>query len=313
MWPSSFLLLLFGCLASALFTPLSMRIAVRAHAIDFPDGGRKTHARPTPRLGGLAVFLSAATLSLFFLSPTPTAAAWLTGGALLCALGVSDDIFSLTPRLKMTAMVFICLLPVCFGLAPTALTLGELTLPLSPPLGILLALLWLLLLTNAYNLIDGLDSLAASQGMVSALFLSLSTAAPEGLLLCGALFGFLPYNRPALRWMDGKVKRVPTRTFLGDTGALFIGYSLAVLSLGAEGRFSLFLLLLFALPLYELFSSVLRRVIKGKNPFAADGDHLHHRMLKHGYSPSAAAFLLFLYAILFASLFFLAETLVPFF
>ena len=309
-----FLLLPLAAGLSTLLTPFSMAVAEGARAIDLPDGGRKTHRFPTPRLGGLAVFLSAATLSLFFLSPTPAVAAWLSGGALLCALGVSDDIFSLSPRLKMAAMVFIALLPVCFGLAPRALTLGGLSLPLSPLLGVPLALLWLLLLTNAFNLIDGLDGLAASVGGVSGLFLALSGGRAAGLLLSGALLGFLPYNRPALLFSHGRnMKKAPTRSFLGDTGALFVGYSLGVLSLGETGEVSLLLPLLFAFPLYEVFSSFFRRLRHGKNPFAADGDHLHHRLIKKGFPASWTVFLLFLYTLLFSSLYLIGVTVAPLF
>lgn len=307
-WPFLFL---FSCFLCTLLTPFSITVAEGARAIDRPDGARKTHPRPTPRLGGLGVFLSVALSTLFFLSPSPLLTAWLTGGALLCALGVSDDIFSLSPRLKMTAMLFIALLPVCFGLAPRAVTLGNAVFSLPLAASTPLTVLWLLTLTNAYNLIDGLDGLAASQGLASALGLSLFGGSAPPLLLAGALLGFLPYNRPALGLSAHTAKKLPTRSFLGDTGALFIGYSLGVLSLGEAGRFSLFSPLLFALPLYELFSSFFRRLLKGKNPFAADGDHLHHRLLRSGLSPSPAVLLLLLYALLFAALCLFAQAVLP--
>ena len=309
--PSLFVL---ACLTSTLLTPLSISLAVRVRAIDSPDGLRKSHARPTPRLGGLAIFLSVTLFALLFLPLTPLRGAWLSGGALLCVLGISDDVFSLSPRLKMLAMIFIALIPVCFGLAPSELVLGNKAISLPVLLSAPITLLWLLLLTNAYNLIDGLDGLAVTQGAVAAAALSLAAVASDGLLLSGALLGFLPYNRQATVFSSHRsLKRIPTRSFLGDTGALFVGYSLGVLSLGAKGRLSLFLPLLFALPLYELISSVLRRIIKGRSPFAADGHHLHHRLLQNGLSRTGTVLFLLLYGILFACLYLFAETVVPLF
>ncbi len=308
-WP---FLLVFGCFLSTLLTPLSMRLAECIHAIDRPDGVRKAHPCPVPRLGGLAVFLTVVATMLLFLPLSSLHAAWLTGGALLCALGVSDDVFSLPPWLKLLAMTAIAAVPAFFGLSPTRITFGTFSFALPFAFGTVITVLWLLLLTNAYNLIDGLDSLAVSLGIVCALFLAMTATAPSALLLGGGLLGFLPYNRPALHLTDGKVKNLPTRSFLGDTGALFIGYSLGLLSLGEEQHFSLFLPLLFALPLYEVLSSFLRRLWQGKSPFSADGNHLHHRLLKKGYAPFAVVMLLSLYSLLFSSLFFLCQSLCSF-
>ena len=303
-------LFLLSCLLATFFTPLSMALAVKVRAIDLPDGRRKLHASPTPRLGGVGVFFAVAAVALFLLSSSPERSAWLTGGALLAALGVSDDVFALSPRLKLFAMSAILLLPVCFGLAPKGLALGPLFLSLPPFFGGLLAFFWTLTLVNAFNLMDGLDGLASLQGFVCALFLALSGVS-VAILLCGGLAGFLPYNRSGISLWHSRPRRLPTRSFLGDTGALFIGYTLAVLSLGKSESFSLFLPLLFLLPLYEVASSVFRRLRKGKNPFSADRDHLHHRLLRDGHSAATAVLLLSLYALFFGALFFFAETVAP--
>ncbi|MBO5755715.1 MAG: undecaprenyl/decaprenyl-phosphate alpha-N-acetylglucosaminyl 1-phosphate transferase [Clostridia bacterium] len=302
-------LFLLSCLLATFFTPLSMALAVKVRAIDLPDGRRKLHASPTPRLGGVAVFLAVATVALFLLPSSPLKSAWLTGGALLCALGVSDDVFALSPRLKLFAMSAILLLPVCFGLAPKGLALGPLFFSLPPFFGGLLAFFWTLTLVNAFNLMDGLDGLASVQGMIASLFLALSGASAAALL-CGALTGFLPYNRSGISlWRHHG--RLPTRSFLGDTGALFVGYTLSLLSLDRAELFSLFFPLLFLLPLYEVTSSVCRRLRKGKSPFSADCDHLHHRLRREGYSAASAVLLLSLYTLLFGALFFFAETVAP--
>ena len=294
-------LLIMGAALSVLFTPVSIRAAARMGALDVPDGMRHRHARPTPRLGGLALFCAILLLSLLFLPDDSTRAVWLTGGALIAALGVSDDLFRLSPRVKLLTEAAIATLPLAFGLAPRVFTLGSITF--SPPdtVNKLLTLLWVLALCNAFNLIDGLDALAVSLGSVGSIALALMNGNATPLLLLGALFGFLPYNRRALTLLPRK-STLPTRTFLGDTGALFIGYSLAVLSLSPDSSFSLFTPLFFAVPLFDLIFATVRRLLQGKSPFVADRSHLHHRLGDAGLSPSSVLFVLTLSSVAAASL-----------
>ena len=220
----SFFLLPLGVFSSLLLTPVSIRCARAIGAVDLPDGERRLHPRPTPRLGGLSLFVSSLLLS-FFLPEDTLVSVWLAGGGLIAALGVTDDLFDLSPTVKFSAMLAICALPAAFGLSPGVLALGVKSIPLSHVSGNLFSLFWMLLLVNAFNLIDGADGLCASLSLVSAFFIFLSSGAPSVLLLLGTVIGFLPYNLP--------VRKGDTRSFLGDTGALFIGYSLAVFSLKA--------------------------------------------------------------------------------
>lgn len=289
-------LVCFSFLFSVIFTPLSVFCAARVGAIDMPDGERKLHARPTARLGGLALFFAVFTASLLFLPATDVRAALLSGGALLCVLGVSDDIFSLSPALKLAVEGAIVFIPTAFSLYPRTLMLGDLSLDLPRWAGVFFSVFLLIFLLNAYNLVDGVDMLASSEGVAASLALSLYT--PAAPVLLGALLGFLPYNREALAPFSSE--KIPTRSFLGDTGALFIGYALGVFALAQE-RFSPFTLLFFALPLYELFSSFFRRVRRGKNPFKSDRAHLHHRLFDGGASAALTVFLLFLFSMLFSS------------
>jgi UDP-GlcNAc:undecaprenyl-phosphate GlcNAc-1-phosphate transferase len=275
-----------------------MRFARRVGAIDQPDGTRHLHERPTPRLGGLALYAASFLAAVFFLPLDGVSAAWLAGGGLLSALGVSDDLFHLSPIVKLTATIAVSALPAAFGLSPAFLSLGGWRLSLPHPLDNLFSLLWVLLLSNAYNLIDGADGLAATLGGTAAASLFLTTGHGGALLLSGCAFGFLPYNRPSLS-LPSK-KRLPTRTFLGDTGALFLGYSLAVFSLSATA-FSLFSVLFFALPLYDLFRVFILRLFRGRNPFHADRTHLHHRLLARGYDKSSLWILCFLLTLFFCA------------
>lgn len=284
----------FGAFLTVLLTPASIRGAHLLGAIDLPDGGRHRHTHPTPRLGGLALFAAATLAALLFFPTDDGTAAWLAGGALIVALGVSDDLYTLPPLPKLLALGAIATLPIAFGLVPDALTLGEKSFPLGHPWNNLFALLWVLLLTNAFNLIDGSDGLAASLAIVSALSLFLFSGHPGTLLLAGTAFGFFPYNRTALTLPSAHL--LPTRSFLGDTGALFLGYSLAVFSLSQQ--FSLLTPLLFALPVFDLFRVFLGRLLRGRNPFDADRSHLHHLLADKGFSRGGILFIS-----LFASLF----------
>ncbi len=278
--------LFLGSLSASLLTPLSMRLAKALGAIDRPDGERKKHAHPTPRLGGIAVFFTVFIISFFLLPPTALRAAWLSGGALLCVLGVSDDIFSLSPALKLLAEFAIATIPVAFGVVPKAFSLFSFSF--SPPAWVAntFTVLWVMVLSNAFNLIDGIDTLAVTQAMLSiSLFLSL----PAAWLFFGALLGFLPYNKPSLHPSGGCL---PTRSFLGDTGALFLGFSLSLFTLNTQETFSLFLPLLFLFPLGECVFSFLRRICKGKNPLSADRGHLHHLIYARTRSVSMTVFAL---------------------
>ncbi len=288
----SVFLLLAGALLSTLLAPLSIRYARLLGAVDHPDGGRHLHPRPTPRLGGLALLLTALPLSLFIAQSTASSV-WLTGGALVAALGVTDDLYPLSPLVKLSALLAVCALPAAFGLAPEVFTLGSLRFSLSHPFDNIFSLLWVLLLVNAFNLIDGADGLCATLASVSLLSLFLTGGNPAALILFGAIIGFLPYNLP--------LKKRITRSFLGDTGALFLGYSLAVFSLEIP-TFSLATPLLFALPLFDLFRVFTLRLLRGKNPFRADRTHLHHRLAERGYSHSAILALCTVYALLFSLL-----------
>lgn len=298
----SFFLFLLGALATVLLTPLSIRLATAMGAVDIPDGGRHRHARPTPRLGGLAIVLSL-LICAPLLPREPLVLAWLSGGALLAALGITDDLFSLSPAVKLIAEIAIATLPIAFGLAPTHLVLGALSLPLARPWGALFCLFYVVLLANAINLTDGMDALAATTCFLSGGTLFLYMHAPAALLFSGAVLGFLPYNRLALSPI-GKEKTLPTRSFLGDTGALFLGYSVALFSL-AKPRFSLLLPLVLALPLFDLSRVFLSRSLRGKKPFAADRSHLHHRLADRGLSQERILLLFALATLFFSTVFLL--------
>ena len=250
-------------------------------AIDVPRDWRRMHRVSTPRAGGVAILLA------FLIGTGVQGLAERTSGALLFgtlavfAVGLWDDVRSLPPLSKLAAELI--------GALGTLLMSGERDL-----FRIVLSCLWLLLLTNAHNMIDGLDGLLAGCGAIEAAALGAllmlggrGESAALAWLLTAALLGFRVFNR------------APACIFAGDCGAGCVGFLLGGLSLpllfsttATTGILSP--LLVFAYPLTDLFAAVLRRSLRGRSPFAADRGHLHHRLCDTGLSRIAATRVLLL-------------------
>ena len=245
-------------------------------AVDLPRG-RHRHAFPTARLGGVGFVLAFLLCILFFVpEKSNTVAAFFLSLPLLLAAGVLDDIFTLTPLWKLLLQI---------SASAAALT----ALDIRGGFSVTASLLYILLLTNALNLIDGLDTLACGVGIIShsalaiLLLRNFYTGGLLALLFSLSLFGFLPFNRH------------PARLFMGDTGAQAIGFTYAVLSLPLlERGVSLPTVLPMLYPIFELLSSFIRRICRGSSPFSADRGHLHHRLVDGGLSASRTATLLHL-------------------
>jgi UDP-GlcNAc:undecaprenyl-phosphate/decaprenyl-phosphate GlcNAc-1-phosphate transferase len=300
-------------------TPPVRALALRIGVVDQP-GGRHVHARPVPRLGGLAVLAAGlATLAIapaFGVTVVSRLAAggwglgWLAAGvAVVVVAGVVDDVRGLGPRAKLGLQAVAAALALGggFGLAgvtnPFTGTYVEFGL-----LGVLLTLLWVVAITNAMNLIDGLDGLAAGVALIgSATLLAVSLAegrADAALLwavLAGALAGFLPYNFS------------PATIFLGDSGSLLIGYLMSVLALqslekGVTAVLVLVPILALGLPIMDVLLALLRRAL-GPEPtslFRADREHIHHRLVGGGMTHRRAVLVLYAVCVAFSALAFLA-------
>lgn len=278
-------------LCTALLTPPAGRFARRVGALDRPGDPRRIHDRPIPRMGGLAVF--AGFLAGTLLAYGPAAAmprGVLRGSALITLLGATDDRFSLPPGVKLLGEILCALAAVADGVWIRVLSVPSGTAELSAPAGWALTLFWIVGMTNALNLLDGLDALASgvtAVGCAATLWAAALTpegAAAAGLLtaLGGACLGFLPYNRH------------PARIFLGDAGSLLLGYvtaCAAVIGLCKTCAALAFALplLIWALPLLDTALAMARRLCRGVSPFQADRRHLHHRLLDAGFSQTEAA------------------------
>lgn len=269
-------------LAYAITPPVRV-LAYKIGAIDVPADARRMHKKPIPRLGGLAIFASFMITSALFCEITPALVSIWLGGLLLCVLGTLDDIFRLHWLVKLVVQIAAAALAVCNGVAINQINVGGTYIHFgvwSYPITIL----WITGLTNAINLIDGLDGLACGVSAISAcsicgvtLLMGDFSSALLTSILAAACFGFLPFNRN------------PARIFMGDTGALFLGYTLAIISV--DGLFKLHTLIsllipisIFALPLFDTLFAILRRLIHGKSPFSADRGHLHHRLVDMGFT-----------------------------
>ena len=288
-----------GVLALAL-TPLVRRLAQRAGALD-PPGARKIHSVSVPRLGGVAVGLAVA-LAIGLENALggrggASAAAWrpvFIGGALIFVLGVWDDLRPVPPAVKVAVQIAAAGVAIALGVLIARVTVLGRTLDLGP-LAVPVTILWIVGLTNAFNLMDGLDGLATGLAIIAAATCATVAVArddvPGGMLLVallGALCGFLPHNFN------------PATIFLGDSGSLVVGYVLAVTAItgwqkGATALAVAVPLLIFALPISETLLSMGRRA-RGLGPrhvFSADREHMHHRLLGLGLSQRTAVLLLY--------------------
>jgi UDP-GlcNAc:undecaprenyl-phosphate/decaprenyl-phosphate GlcNAc-1-phosphate transferase len=302
-----------GTALGLLLTPLVSTASSALGLVDAP-GGRKVHLASVPRLGGVAV-ASAAILTLLTVPLMSTSAdsardlfgrlaPILVGGALVFSVGLVDDVWSLRPWPKLIVQVAAAFVVMYSGLRIERITIGGETWQLgvwSWPL----TLLWVVGLTNAFNLIDGIDGLAAGVSVISgatcaAILVARGHVAEAMLLaaLVGGALGFLVYNFS------------PASIFLGDAGSLLFGFVLATTAItgwqkGATALTAGVPLLIFALPIADSISALGRRLVGHDRPdrgslaaairriFEPDRDHIHHRLLAIGLSPRRAVALLY--------------------
>ncbi len=314
--PYSLTLALASGLLALVLTPLARALAIRVGALDHP-GHRRIHATPTPRFGGLAIagaVLAVAWAARVLPGPAreldPLPLLGLTCAAVpILALGLYDDRWGASPWAKLLVQAIAAIVLTRFGYGVPLLTN-----PFGPALitgawSVPLTVAWVVVLTNAINLIDGLDGLAAGIVAIACGALWI-TAHGHGdfyvmfvaSLLLGSCGGFLWWNRP------------PARVFMGDTGSQFLGLTLSALSLleNRKGTAALTLLLpLVALgvPLADSTLAFVRRLVRGQHVFRGDAGHIHHRLLDAGLSPRAALLVLWALSALFGGAAILLERL----
>ncbi len=282
-------------LIAVVMTPLVKKFAFLVGAIDKPNH-RKVHTRIMPRLGGLAIYIAFVVtyfiISIFIPEGTLSAKdmnminALLVGGTIIIIVGALDDRFELSAKVKLLGQI-IAACVVVFGfdvhIDLVNIPFGQSMQPLAEWIGIPLTILWIVGVTNAINLIDGLDGLAAGVSgiaiatiAVMALFMGNQPVILLTTLLLGGVIGFLVFNFH------------PAKIFMGDSGALFLGFSLATLSMISFKQVAIvsFItpLLIIGVPLTDTFFAIVRRWVNKKPIFAPDKEHLHHRLQDLGFS-----------------------------
>lgn len=305
MAPHSYLLcFLASGLLSLVLTREVRQFATRRGWVDRPSSGRHIHRLPVPRIGGLAIFITfAATLGAFLASVglagitlpfhIERALGILAAALPILVVGLYDDLRPLGPWPKFSVEVLAAVLLYMdgFGIHHFALVANDRAL--EPRVGLLLTILWVLLITNAFNLIDGLDGLAAGSAFFSTVVMfviSLQLASPIvsllTIILAGAILGFLRYNFH------------PASIFLGDSGSLFIGFLLSAVALAGSQKSTTMIavaipVVSFGLPILDVALAITRRFLGGKPIFLGDNEHIHHKLLQHGLSQREAALVLY--------------------
>ncbi|THF73121.1 undecaprenyl/decaprenyl-phosphate alpha-N-acetylglucosaminyl 1-phosphate transferase [Cohnella fermenti] len=276
-------------------TPLVKKFAVKVGAMDVPDH-RKVHTQIMPRMGGLAIYAAFTVTILLFLPWLPDSMlssydknlimGMLVGGTVIVLLGAMDDRFQLNAKLKFLVQIAAACI-VVFGydikINLVNIPFGSAMQPMADWIGIPLTIFWIVGVTNAINLIDGLDGLAAGvSGIAIATILVMAAIMGQGsvillsAVLLGGIVGFLHYNFH------------PAKIFMGDSGSLFLGFALANLSMLGFKQITIVSfvvpILIIGVPLSDTFFAIIRRLVNKKPIFAPDKGHLHHRLQQLGFS-----------------------------
>ena len=313
MWGDVAIAFLLAFIVSFMATPYTIKIANKIGAVDVPKDERRMHKKAMPKFGGPAVilgFLVSVIYLLIVMSLENTINLFGTEKYGMKLLGmflgiivisitcIIDDIKTIKPIVKLAGQTLAAIIAVAFGVRIGDFDIAFYnTSELGEIFSIILTVVWIVGVTNAINLIDGLDGLASGISVISAVSLLVIFVLNGSSLvsivlitaLAGALVGFLPFNF------------APAKTFIGDTGSNFLGYSLSIISiLGAAKTYTIAVIVLpiivLGLPIFDTLWAIIRRVIKGKSIkaiFKADKGHLHHRIVAKGFSQKQAVLILY--------------------
>jgi UDP-GlcNAc:undecaprenyl-phosphate GlcNAc-1-phosphate transferase len=278
-------------------TPIVKKFAVRIGAMDVPKDDRRMHNIPIARIGGLAIFFGFMVGVLLFADINTEVRGILIGSVNIVVMALIDDLINLKAWIKLIVQIAAALVAVGHGViievvsnpnvfsSSPWLTLGIFSIPVT--------VIWIVAITNSVNYIDGLDGLAvgvSSISSISMLIIAVLVSEPNVAVimaaLAGACIGFMPYNLN------------PAKIFMGDTGALFIGFILATISI--QGLFKFYAIMSFAvpflilaLPIFDFVFAFFRRLLAGKSPMSADRGHVHHRLIDMGFNQKQAVAIMY--------------------
>jgi len=312
MWGDIAIAFLLAFITAFVITPYTIRLAQKVGAVDYPND-RRINKKPMPRLGGLAV-IAGFMVSAIYLIITMSiekkvnfAEEGLNRKLIGCLLGAIilgitcyiDDVKDIKPLVKLAGQVIAAIVVVSSGVLIDNFTIPfkENNVMLNEVFSFVLTVGWIIGITNAINLIDGLDGLSSGITLISCISLLIIFALNESPLiaiilitaLAGAIVGFLPYNFN------------PAKTFIGDVGSNFMGFAIAVISiLGVAKTYTAIVIIapiiVLALPIFDTLWAIVRRIVKTKSikgVFKADKGHLHHRLMAKGYTQKQAVLILY--------------------
>ncbi len=287
--------------------PIVISYSEKKGLLDQPNE-RKIHSHPIPRLGGVAIWICSilsfiASIILSYYPYGRLLSGLLLGSSLMFMLGLIDDIYGLSAKFKFVIQISIATIVYCLGVKITSLYIPIAGLVEIPHiLSYIVTIGWIVGISNAVNFIDGVDGLAGSVITISSVTLGLiaiasasdAVSAIIAFILAGSMLGFLTYNFH------------PAKIFMGDSGALYSGFLLAALSIMYSIKTSDFKMyvpfLILAVPIMDITFSSMRRILKGKSPFVADAEHIHHKLLNLGLSQNKAVLILVTFSIITGTL-----------
>lgn len=303
---------LIATLVSVLLTLLARKLAYGIDFVDKPTLVRKIHSKPVAYLGGAAIFLAFLVVLPWFVALNKRLIAFLIAGAILVIVGTIDDKYDLRPLTKLIWQILACAIIIAGGIGIRSITnplggviiLDSIVYPFKwadflfsiTLLADIFALVWLMVMINTMNFLDGLDGLAAGVSTIGALIIFTLSLLPivnqpetatVALILAGCTLGFLFFNFH------------PSSIFMGDGGSMFLGLSLATLAIIANGKIATTLLIL-GLPLLDVALIILRRIfIDHRAPWVADRRHFHHRLLSVGLNQRQSVIIVYIFCTIF--------------
>lgn len=297
--------LLISIVVAYVVAPVSIKLAHKLGVIDKPKDARRVHKKPIPRFGGMSIFLGSMAAMIIPAGMNDKIKVAMIGGILMYLLGIADDIKDLKPAVKFIGQLGIASLIYALGVRITFIsnyfgmhaTGSNANVILSAGVGYIITVLWIVGITNAVNLMDGLDGLAAGSVAIMSLCLAyiayIHGARIGSMPVCialvavaGGCIGFLPYNFS------------PAKTFMGDGGALYLGYMIAVLTVVSPLKRAtivgaLIPILTLAVPIFDTAFAMLRRTLKHESIMHADKGHLHHHLMAAGFGQRRSVLIMY--------------------
>lgn len=277
-------------------TPLVRKLAFKVGAVDIPKDDRRVHKEPMPLIGGLAIFAAVIMVTLIFLPLEKEIISIIIGGTIIVMGGIIDDLKELKPKTKFMFQIIAGLILIFGGVKVDFITnpfTKDSSLLYLNWLSIPITLFWVVGITNTLNFIDGLDGLSAGVAMISSITLMIvaskfgyTSVIILSAAIAGACLGFLPFNFN------------PAKIFMGDTGALFLGFMLAAITIEGVMKSVATIaivapILILSVPIFDTTFAIFRRLLNGQSISAADKGHLHHRLLSRGYSQKKSVLILY--------------------